>query len=87
MQLVLMISHGSFPLPGSPGSKALTEAERQAIYAEYAELNKDPGITLRLPPIAPGKATTVGRRQHLEHDQERRAHRLASASDPEPIIR
>ena len=59
MQFVLVIYHGNSPLPGSPGWKALPEAERKAIYAEYAELNKQPGITLRLPPIAPDKATTV----------------------------
>jgi hypothetical protein len=59
MQFVLVIYHGSSPLPGSAGWKALTEAEQQRMYAEYAELNKEPGITLRLPPLAPGKATTV----------------------------
>ncbi len=59
MQFVMVIYHGTFPLPGSAASKALSEAERKAIYADYAELNKTEGITLRLPPMAPGKATTV----------------------------
>ena len=59
MQFVLVIYHGTSPLPGSPGWKALSEAERKGLYAEYAELNKEAGITLRLPPIAPDKATTV----------------------------
>jgi hypothetical protein len=59
MQFVLLIYHGTSPLPGSTGWKALSEAEQKAIYAEYAELNKTPGITLRLPPIAPHTATTV----------------------------
>ena len=59
MQFVLVIYHGASPLPGSAGWKALPDAEQKAIYAEYAELNKEPGITLRLPPIAPKKATTV----------------------------
>jgi len=59
MQFVLVIYHGTSPLPGSAGWKALTEAEQQRMYADYAELNKEPGITLRLPPLAPGKATTV----------------------------
>lgn len=59
MQFVLLIYHGTFPLPGSARSKALPESERKAIYAEYAELNKEPGISLRLPPMAPDKATTV----------------------------
>jgi hypothetical protein len=59
MQFVLVIYHGTSPLPGSAGWKALPEAEHRALYAEYAELNKTEGITLRLPPIAPAKATTV----------------------------
>lgn len=59
MQFVMVIYHGSSPLPGSAGWKALTEADQKGIYAAYAELNKEPGITLRLPPIAPDKVTTV----------------------------
>lgn len=59
MQFVLLIYHGTYPLPGSAGWKALSHAEQKALYAEYAELNKEAGITLRLPPIAPDKATTV----------------------------
>lgn len=59
MQFVLVIYHGTSPLPGSAGWKALTDAEHKEIYAQYAELNKESGITLRLPPIAPDKATTV----------------------------
>lgn len=59
MQFVLVIYHGSFPLPGSGGWDALPETEKKAIYAEYAAINQTPGITLRLPPIAPGEATTV----------------------------
>jgi hypothetical protein len=58
-QFVLLIYHGTSPLPDSAGWKALTGAEQKAVYAEYAELNKEAGITLRLPPIAPEKATTV----------------------------
>jgi hypothetical protein len=59
MQFVLITHHGTSPLPGSAAWKALPEAEHKAIYAEYAEINKDAGITFRLPPIAPDKATTV----------------------------
>ena len=59
MQFVMLIYHGSAPLPGSDDWKALPRAEQQEIYADYAELNQDPHITLRLPPIAPGKAATV----------------------------
>ena len=59
MQFVLIIYHGTSPLPGSTGWKALTEAERQRMYADYAEINEEPGVTLRLPPLSPGKVTTV----------------------------
>ncbi|HEX5478796.1 MAG TPA: YciI family protein [Dehalococcoidia bacterium] len=59
MQFVLVIYHGSFPLPGTGGWDELGDAEKKEIYAEYAAVNQTPGITLRLPPIAPGEATTV----------------------------
>jgi len=59
MQFVLIIYHGTSPLPGSAGWNALTEAEQQRMYADYAEINEEPGVTLRLPPVAPGKVTTV----------------------------
>ena len=59
MQFVMVIYHGTSPLPGSVRWKALSEAEQKAIYADYAEINNDARITLRLPPIAPDKATTV----------------------------
>jgi len=59
MQFVLIIYHGSSPLPGSEGWKGLTEAEQQRMYADYAEINQEPGVTLRLPPLAPGRVTTV----------------------------
>lgn len=59
MQYVLIIYHGSYPLPGSAAWNAMQDAEQKAIYADYAEINEVEGITLRLPPIAPGKATTV----------------------------
>lgn len=59
MQFVLVIYHGTTPLPGSAGWKALPEAQHKALYAEYAELNKAAGVTPGLPPIAPAKATTV----------------------------
>jgi hypothetical protein len=59
MQFVLLIYHGTSPLPGSVGWKALSDAEQKAIYAEYAAINDEARITMRLPPIAPAKATTV----------------------------
>jgi hypothetical protein len=59
MQFVLIIHHGTSPLPGSAAWKALPEAEHKAVYADYAAINQDTGITFRLPPISPDKATTV----------------------------
>ncbi|HEX5369312.1 MAG TPA: YciI family protein [Dehalococcoidia bacterium] len=59
MQFVLIIYHGTFPLPNSAGWKVLSEAERKAIYAEYAELNDAAAFTPGFPPIAPDQATTV----------------------------
>jgi hypothetical protein len=42
---VLLVYHGPNPaLPGSDRWKALPEAEQQAIYADYAELNKAEGM-------------------------------------------
>ena len=59
MQFVLVIYHGTSPLPGSPAWKALSETEQRAIYERYAELNKTPGVTPGLPAISPQTATTV----------------------------
>src|SRR5262245_46034038 len=59
MQFVMIIYHGSYPLPGSPGWEAMSQAEQQATYKDYAELNKTPGVHQGLPPIAPHKATIV----------------------------
>lgn len=59
MEFVVIIYHGDSPLPGSPAWKSLPNSEQKAIYADYAELNKDPRVTLRLPPMSPSKATTV----------------------------
>jgi hypothetical protein len=59
MQFALIIYHGTSPLPGSEAWNAMPEAEHQAVYAEYSAINSNPDITLRLPPLAPDKATTV----------------------------
>lgn len=50
MKYVLLIFHGPTPtLPGTDRWKALPEAQQKAIYAQYAELNKTPGLTSGLP--------------------------------------
>jgi len=59
MQFVLIIYHGTSPLPGSAAWEALSQGEQKAIYADYAEINRAMGDAVRLPTIAPSKATTV----------------------------
>ena len=60
MKYVLLIFHGPTPpLPGSDRWKALPEAEQKAIYAEYAELNKTPGLMPGMPLGLPHAARTV----------------------------
>ena len=60
MKYVLLIYQGPTPpLPGSERWKALPEAEQKAIYADYAELTKAPGVTPGLPMGLPTAARTV----------------------------
>ena len=59
MKFVLLIYQGTTPLPGSDRWNALTKAEQQKIYADYAELNRTPGIEPGLPLGLPDAARTV----------------------------
>jgi hypothetical protein len=59
MKFVLLIYQGTTPLPGSEAWKALPEAEQKAIYADYAALNKTPGLSPGLPLGLPPAARTV----------------------------
>ena len=59
MKFVLLIYQGTTPLPGSDRWNALPQAEQQKIYADYAELNKTPGIEPGLPLGLPKAARTV----------------------------
>jgi hypothetical protein len=59
MKFVLLVYQGSTPLPGSDRWQALSEAEKQAIYADYAELNKTEGVAPGLPLGLPDAAKTV----------------------------
>jgi hypothetical protein len=59
MKYVLLVFQGTTPLPGTDRWKALPEAEQRQIYADYAELNKTPGIAAGLPLGLPGAARTV----------------------------
>ena len=58
-QFVLMIYQGTTPLPGSEAWEALPATEQHAIYAEYAEVNKTPGLEPGLPLGLPDDARTV----------------------------
>jgi hypothetical protein len=59
MQFVLIIYHGTFPLPGTPESELLSEEEQKAIYADYATLNEMENMTPGPPLGLPENATTV----------------------------
>jgi hypothetical protein len=59
MKFVLLVYQGTTPLPGSDRWKALSEAEQKQIYADYAEVNKTPGLEPGLPLGLPDAARTV----------------------------
>ncbi|HJS90383.1 MAG TPA: YciI family protein [Steroidobacteraceae bacterium] len=60
MKYVMLIYQGPTPtIPGTDRWKALPKAEQGAIYADYAALNKAPGLTSGPPLGFPEKARTV----------------------------
>ncbi|HTD58507.1 MAG TPA: YciI family protein [Solirubrobacteraceae bacterium] len=60
MQYVLFIYQGTTPLPTDPDAWAtLSEGEQQAIFKDYAALNKTPGVSPGLTLGLPKDATTV----------------------------
>jgi len=60
MKFVLLVFHGPTPaLPGSDRFNAISEAEKKAIYADYAELNRTEGVSAGLPLGLPDAARTV----------------------------
>jgi hypothetical protein len=59
MKYVLLIYQGTTPLPGSERWQALPAVEQKAIYADYAEINKAPGVAPGLPLGLPDAAMTV----------------------------
>jgi hypothetical protein len=59
MKFVLLIYQGTTPLPGSGAWKTLSEAEQKAIYADYAAINKTPGVEPGLPLGLASAARTV----------------------------
>jgi hypothetical protein len=60
MKYVLLIYQGPTPpLPGSERWKTLPEAEQKAVYADYQEITRTPGVTPGLPLGLPNAARTV----------------------------
>jgi hypothetical protein len=59
MQFVLIVFQGTTPLPNTAAWDALSAAEQQAVYADYAAINQTPGFTPGLPLGLPRDARTV----------------------------
>jgi hypothetical protein len=59
MQFVLVIYHGTAPLPGSAEWESRSKEEQQEAYADYAALNKMENLTPGPPLGLPQNATTV----------------------------
>ena len=59
MEFVLLIYQGTTPTPTLESWSTLAEEEKRRIYAEYAQLNKAPGLTAGRPLGLPTDATTV----------------------------
>jgi hypothetical protein len=60
MKYLLLIHQGDTPTPRDPEAwEALPEADRNAIFAAYQELNQTPGVTPGVQMGPPETATTV----------------------------
>jgi hypothetical protein len=59
MRFVLVIYHGTTPLPGTPESESLSQEEKRAIYADFDALNKMENMTPGPPLGLAENATTV----------------------------
>jgi hypothetical protein len=58
-QFVMMIYHGSSPLPGSDAWQALPAEEQKRVYQDYGALNNTAGVTPGVPMGLPKDAKTV----------------------------
>ena len=67
MKFVLLVYQGSTPVPGSDRWEALSEAEKKAIYTDYAALNNTEGVAPGLPLGLPDAARTVQVRDGKTH--------------------
>jgi len=59
MKFMLLIHHGTTPIPGSPEWDALSQEEQGAVYAGYQAVNQAPGFTPGERLADPDAATTV----------------------------
>jgi hypothetical protein len=59
VKYLLLIHHGTTPLPGTPEWDALGDDERGAVYAGYQKVNTYPGVTPGEHMEGPETATTV----------------------------
>jgi len=59
MKYLMFIHQGSTPTPESDGWDALSDEEKNGIYAAYKDLNETPGVTPGQGMEAPETATTV----------------------------
>jgi hypothetical protein len=59
MKYMLLIHHGTTPLPGSPEWERLSEDEQKAVYRGYQAVNETSGVTPGLWLQPPETATTV----------------------------
>jgi hypothetical protein len=60
MRYMLLIHQGTTPVPGTDAWEKLSEEEQKQVYADYATINKTPGVTpadVQMQP--PETATTV----------------------------
>jgi hypothetical protein len=59
MKYMILIHQGTTPLPGTPEWDALSDEQRQQVYADYGAVNATPGLTPGERMGAPDTATTV----------------------------
>jgi hypothetical protein len=59
MKYLLLIHQGDTPTPGTDAWERLSSDEQKAVFADYAAINEDPGVTPGLWLQAPEMATTV----------------------------
>ena len=59
MKYMILIHHGSTPIPGSPEWDTIPQEEQGRIYADWKALNETPGFTPGVRMGGPDTATTV----------------------------